>query len=391
MAKRVKGEGTIFKNEKKNIWVGQYYNGFKEDGKPIRKTVYGKTKAEVSEKINDIMYKKRNNLYLEKINITLIEIIEKNRQEKYEANIIGDVQYARLKSTEKKIKENNIANMPIQDIKSSDIQELLNSNSNLSESYIRKIYELLNGAFKKAIKKRIILSNPLEDVIKPKSKQETKEIRALTITEQSKLTEYLKSVRIDEEKYKVCLLLEMYMGLRIGEALALTSNDINLKDGYIKITRTLTKDKNFNIVMNNRAKTFAGRRKLPILDIVKDELKEQIEIAKNNRDNLLFLCDNEYVRPNSVNSVLKRIFRTQLGLSDKNISIHALRHTYATRSIEAGMNPVVLQRLMGHTDVKITLNTYTSVFNEYKESELNKVSKYINNKIINNKNIELEI
>lgn len=391
MAKRVKGEGTIFKNEKKNIWVGQYYDGFKEDGKPIRKTVYGKTKAEVSEKINDIMYKKRNNLYLEKSNITLIEIIEKNRQEKYEANIIGDVQYARLKSTEKKIKENNIANMPIQDIKSSDIQEFLNSNSNLSESYIRKIYELLNGAFKKAIKKRIILSNPLEDVIKPKSKQETKEIRALTITEQSKLTEYLKSVRIDEEKYKVCLLLEMYMGLRIGEALALTSNDINIKDGYIKITRTLTKDKNFNIVMNNRAKTFAGRRKLPIPDIVKDELKEQIEIAKNNRDNLLFLCDNEYVRPNSVNSVLKRIFRTQLGLSDKNISTHALRHTYATRSIEAGMNPVVLQRLMGHTDVKITLNTYTSVFNEYKESELNKVSKYINNKIVNNKDIELEI
>lgn len=391
MAKRVKGEGTIFKNEKKNIWVGQYYNGFKEDGKPIRKTVYGKTKAEVSEKINDIMYKKRNNLYLEKSNITLIEIIEKNRQEKYEANIIGDVQYAKLKSTEKKIKENNIANMPIQDIKSSDIQEFLNSNSNLSESYIRKIYELLNGAFKKAIKKRIILSNPLEDVIKPKSKQETKEIRALTITEQSKLTEYLKSVRIDEEKYKVCLLLEMYMGLRIGEALALTSNDINLKDGYIKITRTLTKDKNFNIVMNNRAKTFAGRRKLPIPDIVKDELKEQIEIAKNNRDNLLFLCDNEYVRPNSVNSVLKRIFRTQLGLSDKNISTHALRHTYATRSIEAGMNPVVLQRLMGHTDVKITLNTYTSVFNEYKESELNKVSKYINNKVVNKKDIELEI
>ena len=391
MAKRVKGEGTIFKNEKKNIWVGQYYDGFKEDGKPIRKTVYGKTKAEVSEKINDIMYKKRNNLYLEKSNITLIVIIEKNRQEKYEANIIGDGQYARLKSTEKKIKENNIANMPIQDIKSSDIQEFLNSNSNLSESYIRKIYELLNGAFKKAIKKRIILSNPLEDVIKPKSKQETKEIRALTITEQSKLTEYLKSVRIDEEKYKVCLLLEMYMGLRIGEALALTSNDINLKDGYIKITRTLTKDKNFNIVMNNRAKTFAGRRKLPIPDIVKDELKEQIEIAENNRDNLLFLCDNEYVRQNSVNSVLKRIFRTQLGLSDKNISTHALRHTYATRSIEAGMNPVVLQRLMGHTDVKITLNTYTSVFNEYKESELNKVSKYINNKIVNNKDIELEI
>ena len=80
-----------------------------------------------------------------------------------------------------------------------------------------------------------------------------------------------------------------------------------------------------------------------------------------------------------------------MGLSDKNISTHSLRHTYATRCIEAGMNAVVLQRLMGHTDVKITLNTYTSVFNEFKEDEINKVTKYINKKIINNKSIENEI
>ena len=64
-----------------------------------------------------------------------------------------------------------------------------------------------------------------------------------------------------------------------------------------------------------------------------------------------------------------------------HLKFHALRHTYATRCIEAGMNAVVLQRLMGHTDVKITLNTYTSVFNEFKENEIKKVTKYINKKI----------
>lgn len=143
----------------------------------------GKTKLEVSRKSNDIMYKKGNSLYIEKSNISLIEVIEK-----YETNIIGDGQYARLKWTEKKIKESKIANMPIQDIKSNEIQEFLNSNSNLSESYIRKLYELLNGEFKKAIKKKIILSNPLEEVIKPKSKQEIQEIRSLTVDEQSKPT-----------------------------------------------------------------------------------------------------------------------------------------------------------------------------------------------------------
>ena len=205
------------------------------------------------------------------------------------------------------------------------------------------------------------------------------------------MTEYLKSVRLDEERYKLCLMLEMYMGLRIGEALALQRSDVDLKNGYIKISKTLTLDVSANIKMNNRAKTYAGRRKLPIPDILKEEIKQQLEVAKNNKDELLFECDGEYVRPNSVNSVLKRIFRRQLGLSDENISTHALRHTYATRCIEAGMNAVVLQRLMGHTDVKVTLNTYTSVFNEFKEDEINKVTKYINKKIINNKSIENEI
>ena len=391
MATRVKGEGSIYKHKTRDMWVGQYYDGIDKNGKSIRKTIYGKTRQEVSKKLNDIMYRKNNMLYIEKSDITLMEIIEKNREEKFEANIIGEGQYSRLKWTENRIRESNIANIPIQNITSADIQEFLNSCKNYSDSYIKKIYELINSACKKALKKKLILVNPMEDVIKPKSQKLTKDIRALTVDEQTKLTEYLKSVRLDEERYKLCLMLEMYMGLRIGEALALQRSDVDLKNGYIKISKTLTLDVSANIKMNNRAKTYAGRRKLPIPDILKEEIKQQLEVAKNNKDELLFECDGEYVRPNSVNSVLKRIFRRQLGLSDENISTHALRHTYATRCIEAGMNAVVLQRLMGNTDVKVTLNTYTSVFNEFKEDEINKVTKYINKKIINNKSIENEI
>lgn len=106
----------------------------------------------------------------------------------------------------------------------------------------------------------------------------------------------MKAVSINEEKYKVCFLLEMYMGLRIGEALALQKQDIDFKNGYIKINKTLTKDKDANVKMNDSPKTFAGRRRIPILDIIKKELKEQVEISKNNKDNLLFLCDNDLVR-----------------------------------------------------------------------------------------------
>ena len=381
MAGREKGEGSIYEDKARNRWRAQYYDEIDKK----RKSLYGKTRKEVIDKLTEIMYKKNNNLYLQKNNITLIEIIENIRQQKLDSNIIGEGQYARLAWTNKKIKEHRIGNINIQDLTSYDIQGFLNENKHFSSSYIRKMFELINGACKSAVKKKIILSNPAEDVIKPKSTKMDKDVRSLTIKEQSKFVNYIHSVRIDEENYKVCLMLEMYMGLRVGEALALKSSDIDLKKNTITVTRTLTRDKDLNIIMNNRAKTAAGRRVLPIPNIMRKELKEQIELSKNNRDNLLFVCNDEYIRPTSINAVINRIFERQLGLDSEGISSHVLRHTYATRSIEAGMTPVVLQRLMGHTDVKITLNTYTSVFNEFKQDELDKVAKYLNKNIFNKK------
>lgn len=73
MARRVKGEGTIIKDEIRNRWIGKYYDGIDENGKHVRKSIYGKTKTEVVNKLNEIMYKKNNLLYIEKNGITLIQ------------------------------------------------------------------------------------------------------------------------------------------------------------------------------------------------------------------------------------------------------------------------------------------------------------------------------
>ena len=219
------------------------------------------------------------------------------------------------------------------------------------------------------------------DVVKPKSMKKDKVVRAMEIEEQQKFTEYLESKTIKEEPYKNVFLIQMFMGLRVGEVLALRYGDIDLRKNVINVNKTLTKDKNERVIMGDTTKTYAGIREVPIPSFIRNDIINQMKLAENNKDKQLFLDTNgNYVRPTTANDKLKALLK-RLGI--ENISSHSLRHTYGTRCIEAGMRAVALQRLMGHTDVSVTMNTYTTVFNKYKEAELEKVNDYyINNAII---------
>ena len=84
MAGREKGEGSIYEDKARNRWRAQYYDEIDKK----RKSLYGKTRKEVIDKLTEIMYKKNNNLYLQKNNITLIEIIENIRQQKLDSRSI---------------------------------------------------------------------------------------------------------------------------------------------------------------------------------------------------------------------------------------------------------------------------------------------------------------
>lgn len=103
----------------------------------------------------------------------------------------------------KKIENSSLGKLNVKDISNDDIQKFLNDNKNYSNSYIKKLYEQLNQAFNFAIKNKYILQNPMDDVIKPKSTKEDKEVRALTIEEQQSLSNYLLNCTINEETYKM--------------------------------------------------------------------------------------------------------------------------------------------------------------------------------------------
>ncbi len=380
-SRRGNGEGSIIHEKARGRWRAVYTDGVNENGTLIRKNIYGKTRQEVVERLNTIMYEKSHSKYVKKNGIKLIDIINSLIEQKYKLNLIADRQYKTLNQHKKRIEENKIAYMEIQKITTADIQEFLYTIVNYSQSYIRKLIHLINSAFEDAQKKNIIYTNPVQAVIIPKSTKETKVVRALTLEEQKKLTEYLINTSVYDEPYRLVFLIQVYMGLRIGETLALTNTDFDLDNDYVYVRRTLTEDKDGNIVMKDKTKTFSGKRDIKIPIFLKSFILEQIEISKHNRNGLLFTYRNQYVRWHSINSVLKRIFRTNLGLSDKGISSHVLRHTFATRLREAGIDIKVAQNLMGHADISETLNTYTEVQESFKISELEKMNDFITKQI----------
>ncbi len=378
MREKNKNGGYVFFNKQRKNWSAQYYDFNTSKGKNVLKTKSFKTEEEANKFLGTIMYQKMDPLYIEHNGIPLGEFMKAMLKRRFDFNQISGTQYRRVLQTITQIEKIPLGRKLIDQITSDEVQAYMNSFKHLSNSSIDKIFNQLNQAFISALNKGYILKNPMINVIKPRSQKPDKEVRALTFEEQQLFTDYLLERGVNKCKYKNVFLIQMYMGLRVGETLALTTHDINLKRKKMNIYRTLTVDENGMVIMGTRTKTYAGKRLIPIPDFMMPHIIEQMKIANNQDDNpekLLFKPDNKrYTYRGSVNDELKRLLKRHFGIGD--ISTHSLRHTYGTRCIEAGMAPVVVQKLMGHTDVGITLNTYTSVFDKFKEKEIDKMNQY---------------
>ena len=378
MSKTSNAKGYIMYRKDRKKWTARYPEFNIKTGRNMLKSKDFKTKEEAEKYLASIMYQRENPLYIEHNGIPLCELMRSNLKLKLDTNQISEVTYHRVLMTIEQIEKFPIGKKNIDKITSDELQEFMNYHKYMSNSSINKLYQQLGTTFKIAINKGYLMRNPMINVLKPKSDKEDKKVRALTFEEQQVLTEYLMNKDISECRYKNVYLIQMFMGLRISEALALTTHDIDLENRRIRVRRTLTKDELGNTIMGKSTKTYAGKRELPIPDYLLDNIMEQMRIAENqdnNEEKLLFKPESkQYADRENANTELKRLLKRHFGIED--ITTHSLRHTYGTRCIESGMAPVVVQRLMGHTDIAVTLNTYTSVFDEFKKKEIDKVNKY---------------
>ena len=167
----------------------------------------------------------------------------------------------------------------------------------------------------------------------------------------------------------------------MGEINALTPEDINTNFYFINIDKTIAKGEHCEAFVNSSPKTEKGNRQVPINTFVKPVIDKVLAEYIPTEDGYLFHSSSGKLIPTTlVNAEFQRIMKTYSIKDDSvkgSLSLHSLRHTYATRCIESGMPPKVLQNLLGHTDIKVTLDTYSDVFDNFQNENVAKVDEYL--------------
>ena len=388
--KKSNGEGLIRFREDKKLYEGRVSIGYDQYGRLKVKSVYAKKKSVLLEKMDQLKndYKKTN-LIIDN-ETTISDLLKNYIDNKYNGNIIIEATYLRNLATLNIIKRLDISNMPIIKVKNNDISKDLLKLTDYSNSTISKIKRLISKAFDIAITQNIITTNPfkVDDlIIKVKSNKINKKIEALTLEEQNL---FLNELSHTDDKYKNIFYIALYTGMRIGEILALKKEDIDLKNRIIKVSKTITKDKNDKPILGETTKTYNSLRDVPIIKPLFPILSDLI----SQEDNYLFLYNNSFISPATINAHFKKLCKNanikviinpnktvytnneikKVNLKTSSVNTHMLRHTFATRCIESGMNALVLSKILGHKKIEITLNVYTSVFNKFTIKEVDKIN-----------------
>ena len=223
----------------------------------------------------------------------------------------------------------------------------------------------------------VILSNPCKksvksDIGKPSGKKE-----ALTIDVQRKFLEHIKGNSY-ENQYRFVL----QTGLRTGELIGLKWSDIDFKKRILKVERSMEYRYKVGEWRVGEPKSKSGYRTIPLTNEAIRILKEQkrknskIDIISMEWADIVFLCGKGTPVKNSTYD--SNLFKICDKAGINRFSMHVLRHTFETRCIEAKMLPKTLQKIMGHSNIGITMNLYVHITEDEKQKEIDMVADALN-------------
>lgn len=243
----------------------------------------------------------------------------------------------------------------------------LDGKGGLSSSYVRSIMLIVTEILAFAAEEQ--LCEPMRGKLR-KPAIEKKEIEILDRISQQKLETLLLK---DTDGRKAGILLSLYTGLRISEICALKWSDIDLKSKIIHVRSTIARVRDHSLydrvtkLIIDRPKTKSSLRDIPIPSFL---LPILISLYERRKSEYVISDTDGFVSPRTYEYRFHRILKE---CNVPSINYHALRHTFATRCVEAGMDVKTLSELLGHSNVSITLNTYVHSSMERKREQLEKL------------------
>lgn len=258
----------------------------------------------------------------------------------------------------------SIGEILIQSLRASHIQRMVNDmvEKGLSPKNIRDTYNNVNAAMKLAVKTHLIPYNPCEGVTLPKKKKYKAKVYPVEML--NKLLTETKGSDI-----YIPILILVSAGLRRGELLALRWKDIDFENKVLKVRKNMVKGLKGYVIKS--PKTESGIRDIRLGDnvirelaIAKAQYAQKMLAYGPGFQNLGFVISKADGSPFSPDAMTRKWTRFLERKKLPKIRLHDLRHSNATALIQAGVNPRVVQQRLGHSDVNITLNTYTHVLPE---------------------------
>ena len=286
--------------------------------------------------------------------------------EKYKRNSVKPATFDRLETSYKAMLHYGIAQVRLYDLRAEDIQTYINQlvRDGYALSTIKKQYVLLTAFLKFAYAQGIIdnpvylaVNMPVEDAVKKPAKK----IETYNLIEQGKLNRVLNT--LDDRLYGAAILM-LETGMRVGEVLALTWDDVNWDRRAISVGKTLVRlpNEQNNLFVQSSPKSKSSKRTIPLNNKAIDVLSRLAQETKGSE--FIFYDDRSPSRPCTYDQLR---FRLQAACEAAGVPYkgnHVFRHTFATNCYNRGCDVKILSKLLGHANVGITYNIYIHLYGD---------------------------
>lgn len=358
---------NIYKR-KDGRWEGRYIKGRKKDSKIVYGYIYRSTYKDVKEQLT-IMKALYYNEYQD-ISV-FYEGTLQQWSDQWLLNIESTVKMSTLASYSSKLSRHIIpviGHISLRKLNSEHIEKWLKYVSNsLAPSSIKVVFQVLKVCLNAAIEKKFLVINPCSQVSIPKIA--INNITSLSKSEEIQLQKYARS-----HQNGLPILLSLQSGLRIGEICGLKWEDVDFSTNLLHVRRTVQRlpaldqgGERKTIIVESSPKSDYSIRSIPIASAIRSDL---IKMKENSSSDYVFGKKNP-AEPRLITYWFKKIIKE---LDFPNYRFHSLRHTFATRCLEKGVNIATISSLLGHHSIKMTLDIYIGIFLSEKREAIELIS-----------------